>query len=43
LLVRIEVAVPQNLNSEQRRALDDFVAASGPESPRDDLLREARS
>lgn len=43
LVVRIEVAVPQNLNGDQRRALDDFVAASGDESPRNDLMREARS
>lgn len=43
LLVRIEVAVPQNLNNEQRKALDDFVAASGDDDPRADLMREARS
>nr|WP_225751850.1 DnaJ C-terminal domain-containing protein [Pseudoclavibacter sp. Marseille-Q3772] len=43
LIVRLEVAVPQNLNSEQRAALDAFVAASDNENPRDDLMRQART
>lgn len=43
LIVRLEVAVPKNLNKEQRAALDAFVAASGDENPRDDLMREARA
>ncbi|KAB1662447.1 DnaJ domain-containing protein [Pseudoclavibacter chungangensis] len=42
LLVKLQVAVPSHLNDEQEKALDAFVAASGHESPREDLLRRAR-
>ena len=42
LLVHLEVAVPNHLSSAQEKALADFVAASGDENPREDLLRLAR-
>ncbi|WP_282851694.1 DnaJ C-terminal domain-containing protein [Gulosibacter sediminis] len=42
LIVRIEIAVPKSLNNEQRKALEDFVAASGDEDPRAELMRAAR-
>ncbi|MFD2675174.1 DnaJ C-terminal domain-containing protein [Gulosibacter bifidus] len=41
LIVQLEVAVPSNLNKEQREALDAFVQASNDENPRDDLMRQA--
>lgn len=42
LLAKLVVAVPERLTREQEKALDDFIAASPSESPRDDLLRKAR-
>ena len=42
LLATVQVAVPSHLNAAQRDALEAFAAASGDESPRDDLLSKAR-
>lgn len=42
LLATVQVAVPSHLNVAQREALEAFAAASGDESPRDDLLSKAR-
>lgn len=42
LLATVQVAVPSHLNAAQREALEAFAAASGDESPRDDLLAKAR-
>ena len=42
LLATVQVAVPSHLNAKQRESLEAFVAASGDESPRDDLLSKAR-
>lgn len=42
LLVKLHVQTPSRLTSEQEKALDDFIAASPSESPREDLLRKAR-
>jgi len=42
LLARVEVAVPGHLSGAQKEALEAFVAASGEENPRDDLLTRAR-
>lgn len=42
LLVELAVTVPNRLTREQEQALDAFIAASPAESPRDDLMREAR-
>lgn len=42
LLATVQVAVPSHLNARQREALEAFAAASGDESPRDDLLSKAR-
>lgn len=42
LLATVQVAVPSHLNAAQREALEAFAAASGDESPRDDLLSKAR-
>lgn len=41
LLVTIEVAVPQNLNTKARRAVEDFAEAMGSENPREGLMEEA--
>ncbi len=42
LLATVQVAVPSHLNAKQREALEAFMAASGDESPRDDLLAKTR-
>jgi len=41
LLVTVEVAVPQELNSKARSALEDLRAATVGEDPREELLRRA--
>jgi molecular chaperone DnaJ len=38
---RLEIAVPEELNEEQEKALDEFAAASNGFDPRADLLRKA--
>jgi molecular chaperone DnaJ len=38
---RLEIEVPRELSSEQRRAVDDFAAAMNDQNPREGLLREA--
>ncbi|AAZ54236.1 molecular chaperone DnaJ [Thermobifida fusca] len=42
LLVTVEVAVPQNLNSEAREALQRFQAATADHNPRADLEARAK-
>lgn len=42
MVVELAVVVPSRLTSDQEKALDEFIAASPDENPRDDLLREAR-
>jgi molecular chaperone DnaJ len=42
LLAKVEVAVPNHLSPEQQEALAAFVAASGDDDPREDLLAKAR-
>jgi len=42
LLVTVEVAVPKDLNSKARAALEDFRIATAGEDPRAELLRRAR-
>ncbi len=42
LLVTIEVAVPQNLNSKARSAVEEFAEAMSGENPREGLMEEAR-
>jgi molecular chaperone DnaJ len=43
LLVTVSVAVPANLNSEARKALEAFAAATAGDDPRAGLLAGARS
>jgi molecular chaperone DnaJ len=42
LLVTVDVAVPRDLNSKARSALEDFRIATAGEDPRAELLRRAR-
>ena len=42
LLARVEIVVPAHLTSEQREALEAFVAAGPPENPRRELIDRAR-
>ncbi len=42
LLVTVEVAVPQNLSTAARRALEEFAQATAGEDPRAGLLEAAR-
>jgi molecular chaperone DnaJ len=41
ILYRLEVEMPHDLNSEQRKALDEFAAAMNDHDPREKLLRDA--
>lgn len=41
MIVKLDVVVPNRLTSDQEKALDEFIAASPSENPRDDLMREA--
>jgi molecular chaperone DnaJ len=43
LLVTVQVQVPQNVNGQARKALEDFREATAGQDPRDDLLQRARS
>lgn len=42
LLVTVEIAVPQNLSDEARKAVEALAAATAGEDPRDGLLDRAR-
>jgi molecular chaperone DnaJ len=43
LLVTVAVQVPQHLNGQARKALEDFREATASQDPREDLLQRARS
>jgi molecular chaperone DnaJ len=43
LLVTVQVQVPQQVNGQARKALEDFREATAGQDPRDDLLQRARS
>ncbi|MDJ1370740.1 DnaJ C-terminal domain-containing protein [Gulosibacter molinativorax] len=42
MIVELGIVVPNRLTNDQEKALDDFIAASPDENPREDLMREAR-
>ncbi|MBT1018701.1 DnaJ domain-containing protein [Canibacter sp. lx-72] len=43
LLAEVQVAVPQNLNSAQEKALREFARVEAAENPRQDLLARAKN
>jgi molecular chaperone DnaJ len=43
LLVTVAVQVPQHMNGQARKALEDFREATAGQDPREDLLQRARS
>jgi molecular chaperone DnaJ len=43
LLVTVTVQVPQHVNGQARKALEDFREATAGQDPREDLLQRARS
>ncbi|HTT53247.1 MAG TPA: molecular chaperone DnaJ [Streptosporangiaceae bacterium] len=43
LLVTVAVQVPQHVNGQARKALEDFREATASQDPREDLLQRARS